>query len=178
MILLFSTQKNYCCLYGIDGDAVTGSKFAVDANAVFNSVLRRTAKSIPIPKESVSYTNKMGEHNIGDDDVYITDNKGNNNNNNNDNDILIDNFVHNDFTTLYRYWWKQDKTSINNNLGLPIDSTESMIFQKHLATPIINVRFENDPEHDKAIYIPNSNYYSYDWLIHEKLMMIYYFMDC
>lgn len=167
---VFNPKRTIVAYISIDGDAVTGSKFAVDANAVFNSVLRRTAKSIPIPKESVSYTNKMGEHNIGDDDVYITDNKGNNNNNNNnDNDILIDNFVHNDFTTLYRYWWKQDKTSINNNLGLPIDSTESMIFQKHLATPIINVRFENDPEHDKAIYIPNSNYYSYDWLIHEKV---------
>lgn len=161
---IFNPKRTIVAYISIDGDSVTGSKFAVDANAVFNSVLRRTAKSIPIPKESVLFNNRMNEHGIDDNDIYITDN-----NHNRENDILIDNFARDDFTTLYRYWWKQDKTSINNNLGLPIDSSESLIFQKHLATPIINVRFENDIEQDKAIYIPNSNYYSYDWLIKEKV---------
>ncbi|RCK56370.1 Vacuolar protein sorting-associated protein 70 [Candida viswanathii] len=142
---VFNPKRTIVAYINIDGDAVTGSKFKVDANAVFNHVLRYTSKSIPIPKTSVGgisdpiFYNEMTR---GSDDYY---------------------------TTLYEYWWKQDKTAINNNLGLPIATSETSIFQKHLATPIINVKFENDPEVDHAVYIPHSNYYSYDWLIEENI---------
>lgn len=143
---VFNPRRIIVAYINIDGDAVTGSKFKVDANAVFNHILRYTSKSIPIPKESV-------QESI--DPVFYND--------------LSDRGTDDSYTTLYRYWWKQDKTRINNNVGWPIAYSESSIFQKHLATPIINVKFENDPEVDPDIYIPNSNYYSYDWLIKKKI---------
>lgn len=142
---VFNPKRTIVAYINIDGDAVTGSKFKVDANAVFNHVLRYTSKSIPIPKEAVGsaadsiFYNDLSR---GSDDRY---------------------------TTLYQYWWKQDKTAINNNMGRAIVNSESSIFQKHLATPIINVKFENDPLVDHDVYVPNSNYYSYEWLIKNKI---------
>ena len=50
---VFNPKRTIVAYINIDGDAVTGSKFKVDANAVFNHVLRYTSKSIPIPKEAV-----------------------------------------------------------------------------------------------------------------------------
>ena len=47
---VFNPKRTIVAYISIDGDAVTGSKFAVDANAVFNSVLRRTAKIHPNPQ--------------------------------------------------------------------------------------------------------------------------------
>lgn len=48
------------------------------------------------------------------------------------------------YTTLHKYWMKQDNATINNNLGLPLIDSEARIFQQHLSTPIINLKFSND----------------------------------
>ncbi|CAI5757950.1 unnamed protein product [Candida verbasci] len=72
----------------------------------------------------------------------------------------------NDSFTLFQYWNKQDNLTIENNLGLPLlFSTDSLVFQHHLNTPIINVKFSNDQKRDNSIYLPNSNYYNYNWLL-------------
>lgn len=49
-----------------------------------------------------------------------------------------------EYTTLHKYWMKQDNATINNNLGLPLIDSEARIFQQHLSTPIINLKFSND----------------------------------
>ncbi|RLV94394.1 Vacuolar protein sorting-associated protein 70 [Spathaspora sp. JA1] len=138
-------NRSIVAYINIDGDAVMGSKFSVDSNPMLNSLLRNTAKFIPIPKEATSYKTLKNEDDDDDDD----DDEG--------------------YTTLHRYWMKQDNTTINPIMGLPIDQTESVIFQQHLGTPSINIKFENDAKRDSSVYVPNSNYYSRSWLVKREI---------
>ncbi|KAL6453542.1 VPS70 Vacuolar protein sorting-associated protein 70 [Candida maltosa Xu316] len=140
---VFNPKRTIAAYISIDGDAVTGSTLKVNANAVFNHLLKHTSKSITFPKA----------REVEDDD---------------DDDYDDDDDEHKKYTTLFHYWKKQSGNYINNNLGLPIYNSESLIFQQHLATPIINIKFENNPETDPQ-YVPHSNYYSYDWLIKENV---------
>ncbi|CAK9438392.1 uncharacterized protein LODBEIA_P26160 [Lodderomyces beijingensis] len=164
----FNPKRSIVAYINIDGDAVTGSNFAVDANPLLNHLLRDTSKFIPIPKEAAVMKTLS--------DLRGADNGNNNNNNNidgNDNDNGLGNDDDDDngedYTTLYRYWLKQDNLTINNILGWPIISSEAKIYQQHLSTPIINLKFTNNEKRDSAKYIANSNYYSREWLIKQSI---------
>ncbi|EGW35050.1 uncharacterized protein SPAPADRAFT_48101 [Spathaspora passalidarum NRRL Y-27907] len=139
---VYNPKRSIVAYINIDGDAVMGSKLAVDANPMLHSLLRNTAKFIPIPKEATSYKTLKNDDDDEDDEGY---------------------------TTLHRYWMKQDNATINSVMGLPISQTESIIFQQHLGTPSINIKFENDAKRDSSVYVPNSNFYSKDWLIKREI---------
>lgn len=145
----FNSKQPVLCYINIDGDAVMGSHFKVDSNPMFNHVLKKISRFIPIPKNSTilkAQPNKT-HHGIGDDNDHEDE----------------------EFTTLHNYWAKQDNVSINNLLGELIKTSDALVFQNFLGVPLINIKFENDPLRDPAIHIPNSNYYSYDWLIKSKI---------
>lgn len=143
----FNVKQPVLCYINIDGDAIMGSRFKVDANPMFNHVLKRTSKFIPIPKNSTLFKAQPKHFNK--------------NHNDDDEDE--------DYTTLHNYWSKQDNITINNLLGELIKSSDALVFQNFLGIPAINMKFENDPKLDPAVYVPNSNYYSYDWLIKQKI---------
>lgn len=132
---LFTSNQPNLCYINIDGDAVTGSKFVVDSNPMINKVLRKTAKYVRMPKAS-----KGSRHSS---QKYYED----------------------EHETLQQYWQKQDNLTINNVLGEKLKHTDALVFQSHLQTPVVNIKFENDEKRDTSLYIPNSNYYSYNWLI-------------
>ncbi|CUM46929.1 uncharacterized protein AC631_01973 [Debaryomyces fabryi] len=141
----FNSKQPVLCYINIDGDAVAGSHFEVDSNPLFNHVLRKISKFIPIPKNSTilkAQPNKAHHGHEHEDD---------------------------EFTTLHNYWARQNNISINNLLGELIKRSDALVFQNFLGVPLINIKFENDPLRDPAIHVPNSNYYSYDWLIKSKI---------
>ncbi|CUM66182.1 uncharacterized protein PRCAT00003840001 [Priceomyces carsonii] len=135
----FNPNHPILCYINIDGDAVTGSKFKVDSNPSFNHLLKDISKYIVLPKKSNPYEDIPGTL---------------------PGDIDDDNLM-----TLYRYWSNQDNRSINNILGEQIADKDALVFQTHLGVPIVNVKFENNPSKDTSLYIPGSNYYSYNWLM-------------
>lgn len=149
---MFSSRQPILSYINLDSDVISGSKLKVDANPLFNDILEKTAKYILIPKDSRAYKSLPNDDESNDDD------------NEDYNIVGGDNL-----TTLYHYWLKQDKVSINNILGNQLKTSDALIFQNHLETPVINIKFENDPKRDSAIYLPNSNYYSYDWLIKQEI---------
>ncbi|KAK6198838.1 vacuolar targeting protein [Scheffersomyces amazonensis] len=163
----FNTKRSILAYINIDGDAVTGSKFHIDSNPFFNHILKKTSKYIPIPKSSTPFktlTDEIYYDKSIEDDEDDTDEEGDDND---DNDLYDDDGE--SYTTLHRYWSKQDNNSINDILGRNLIDSDSLIFQNHLSTPIINLRFENDVKRDSSLYVPNSNYYSYEWLIKRQI---------
>lgn len=136
---LFTSNQPNLCYINIDGDAVTGSKFVVDSNPMINKVLRKTAKYVRMPKSS-----KLARHTS---QRYLDD----------------------EYETLEQYWLRQDNLTINNVLGEKLKLTDALVFQTHLQTPVVNIKFENDEKRDTSLYIPNSNYYSYNWLIERQI---------
>ncbi|CAH2352713.1 vacuolar protein sorting-associated protein 70 [[Candida] railenensis] len=137
----------------IDGDAVTGSQFKVDGNPSLNHVLKDIAKYVSIPRES-TYFKSLAE----DKSSYKEE------------ELIDDDFAYNtESTSLYHYWKKQDNNSINAYLGDSIKHSDALNFQQHLGVPVVNLKFANDPKRDTSIYIPNSNYYSYDWVVQREI---------
>lgn len=149
---MFNSKQPLLGYINLDGDVISGSKFKVDANPLFIDILEKTAKFILIPKDSRAYKSLPNDDQSNDDDNEDYNVVGGEN-----------------LTTLYHYWLKQDKVYINSILGNQLRNSDALIFQNHLETPIINVKFENDPKRDPSIYLPNSNYYSYDWLIKQEI---------
>lgn len=145
----FDPKKSIISYINIDSDCVMGSKFHVDANPMFEDILRRTARFIPIPKTSASYKTLAGAGNDDDED------------DDDDDDV--------NYTTLHRYWSKQDNLTMNGILGQQVANSDALIFQNHLSTPVVNIRFDNDLKRDSSIYVPNSNFYSYDWLMKRRI---------
>lgn len=145
---IFSTRKPILCYVNIDDAAVTGSKLKVDSNPLFNDLLVKTAKYIPFPKFSTHYKTLPKDDSDGNDDDDDDEEK---------------------YSTLHNYWWKQDKLFINNKLGYQLKESDAIVFQNHMSAPIINIKFENDPKRDSSAYLPNSNYYSYDWLTKQEI---------
>lgn len=80
-----------------------------------------------------------------------------------------------EYTTLHRYWSRQDNLTINDYLGISIKSSDSFIFQDSLAAPIINMKFANDYRRDKSVFVPNSNLYSQDWMVKTNMDPEYHF---
>ncbi|KAK6463269.1 vacuolar targeting protein [Scheffersomyces coipomensis] len=163
----FNNKKSILAYINIDGDAVTGSKFHIDSHPFFNHVLKKTSKFIPIPKTATAFKTLADEfdpfydiNSIEDDEDDYDDDEDDDNEIDNDED---------DYSTLHHYWSKQDNKTINGVLGQDLIKSDALIFQNHLNTPIINVRFENDPKRDSSLHIPNSNYYSYDWLVKRQI---------
>ncbi|KAI5966534.1 uncharacterized protein KGF55_000843 [Candida pseudojiufengensis] len=155
---VFNPKRSIVSYINIDGDAIMGSKFNVDSNPVFNHILRKTSRLIPIPKKSSSlkaFVDDVEEYESDEINSNLFDDDEEDNNDK--------------YTTLHKYWEKQDNNKINNNLGYSIINSESKIFQQHLSTPIINLKFINDPKKDCAKYIPNSNYYSKNWIIKQNI---------
>lgn len=167
---VFNPKRSVVSYINLDADTVTGSKFDVDSNPLINHLLKRTSKYIPIPKRA-AFLKTLGrdaelelfDERIDDDvlDLFEDDNDDDDDGDGDDDDE--------EYTTLHKYWMKQDNATINNNLGLPLIDSEARIFQQHLSTPIINLKFSNDEKRDSAKYIPNSNYYSRDWLIKQDI---------
>lgn len=120
----------------IDGDAVTGSRFRVDLSPLFNHLLVKTARFVPMPRNSNPFKTLPS----GDDE----------------------------WSTLLKYWRKQDNSSINNLLGPQIGHSDAFVFENSGA-PVINVKFENDPRREDPVYVPNSESYSYDWLVKQHV---------
>jgi len=163
---VFNPKRSIVSYINLDSDTVTGSKFDVDSNPLINHLLKKTSKYIPIPKHA-TFLKTLGtnvdwelfDDDIFDDAIDIEE----------DDDDDDDDDDGEEYTTLHKYWMKQDNATINNNLGLPLIDSEARIFQQHLSTPIINLKFSNDGKRDSAKYIPNSNYYSRDWLIKKDI---------
>lgn len=143
----FNHKQPVLSYINIDGDAVAGSHFEVDSNPLFNHVLKKISRFIPIPKNSTILKTQPNKPHHGRYDDHEDD----------------------EFTTLHNYWARQDNISINNLLGELIKTSDALVFQNFLGVPLINIKFENDPLRDPAIHIPNSNYYSYEWLIKSKI---------
>lgn len=152
----FNIKQPTLAYINIDGDAIMGSHFKVDANPMFNHILKKTSRFIPIPKSSTHF--KLLPKRVQESFSGSEDEIDEHNNNNGD-----------DYTTLHSYWLKQDNISINNLVGELIKSSDASVFQNYLGTPVVNVKFENDPKRDSSVYIPNSNYYSYEWLTKRKI---------
>lgn len=140
----------------LDEDVVTGSHFTVDGNPLFNHVVRKTARFVAFPKSSPFF------HRLEDDDDSDDDNDG-------------DDEGDDDETSLYHYWHKQDKATIHNKLGSRIAGKDAATFQFGLDTPTINVRFTESPTHNDSVYVPESNFYSYEWLTKENVDSSYDF---
>ncbi|KAG2735384.1 hypothetical protein G9P44_001598 [Scheffersomyces stipitis] len=182
-------KQSVIAYINIDGDAVTGSRFKVDSNPLFNHLLRKTAKYVPIPKTAASYktlsevdkekffkslddtaTNQADEmmkiFKLTQDDVTADDDDADDDN---DNDNDDDGDDEDGYTTLHKYWSKQDNNTIHGISGPELTHSEAFIFQGHLSTPSINIKFDNDAKRDSSLYVPNSNYYSYDWLVKRQI---------
>lgn len=189
----FNLKRPVLSYINIDGDVIMGSHFLIDANPLFNHILRKTSKYIPIPRNltrsntgcverdiSVIYSEMLnyehnneynGRYSLGDEfrALFAADDGNDNvNDNDGDGDGDDDDDFNDDFTTLHHLWKKQDQLHINNNLGWPVSSSEFGFFQQHLAAPVINVKFANDEKRDGGIYVPNSNFYSRKWLIEQS----------
>lgn len=138
----------------IDGDGVMGSHFQVDGHPTLNHILKKVSKYVPIPKKSIYFKTLLNDDNelMGEEDKEEEE------------DIDVSSST-SGTTSLYRYWKKQDNNTINPYLGDLIKLTDAINFQQHLGVPIVNAKFSNDPRRDTLIYTPNSNFYSYDWLI-------------
>lgn len=127
----------------LDEDAVTGDHFSVDANPLFNHVLRDAARFVPFPKNSTHYRRiaKNG------DDLEV------------DGDDSDD-----EETSLYHYWYRQDEAYINNKVGDVFSGMDAGTFQFGLAAPSINIKFDQNLSHNDSLYVPESNLYSLLWL--------------
>lgn len=124
----------------IDGDAVTGSRFEVDANPSLNHLVKGVAQYVPIPLDSAYYRLLMGDTLL----LAAT-------------------------TSLFHYWKKQDNNTINPILGDLIKGTDALNFQQRGVAPVVNVKFSHDRKRDALKYTPNSNYYLLDWLIDREI---------
>ncbi|KAG5421693.1 hypothetical protein I9W82_000785 [Candida metapsilosis] len=166
---VFNPKRSVVSYINLDADAVTGSKFDVDSNPLMNHLLKTTSKYIPIPKRA-AFLRTLGSN--AELDIFeegIDDQMFDKFDDDDDDGDDDDDDDGEEYTTLHKYWMKQDNATINNNLGFPLINSEARIFQQHLSTPIINLKFSNDEKRDGAKYIPNSNYYSRDWLIKQDI---------
>ncbi|KAG7194985.1 uncharacterized protein KQ657_004097 [Scheffersomyces spartinae] len=134
----------------IDGDAVTGSHFKVDSNPIFNHILKSDSLYVPIPRNSLQFKSLL-ELKTELDSENDDDDGGES------------------FTTLYHYWKLQDNHTINNFLGQGISKSDAFVIQNHVNVPVIKVGFSNDPKRDLSTYIPNSNYFSYSWIVQRQM---------
>lgn len=125
----------------LDENVVTGDHFSVDANPLFNHVLRDTARFVPFPKNSSHYRR-------------ISKSDGN----------LIEGDTDDDETSLYHYWDLQNGAYINNKVGDAFADTDAGTFQFTFGTPSINMKFEQSPSHNDSLFVPESNLYSLTWL--------------
>lgn len=137
---LFKKNLPVLAYINLDEDVVTGSHFTVDSNPLFNHILKSTARIVPFPKAS-PFFKRLGEDDSGDDDG----------------------------TSLYHYWHKQDKANINNRIGNSMAFKDAGTFQFAWDTPSINIRFTESPSYNDSIYVPESNFYSYEWLTKENV---------
>ncbi|ODV80905.1 vacuolar targeting protein [Suhomyces tanzawaensis NRRL Y-17324] len=154
----FDAKRPILSYINIDGDCIIGSKLHVDSNPFFNHILKLTSKFVPIPKGSTSYKNLPETETEGIlRDLNIEDDTD-------DEEPFEDHDYEENYTTLHRYWMKQDNGTINNVLGQELKFSDAGIFQNHLVVPLINIRFDNDIKRESSVYIPNSNYYSLNWL--------------
>ena len=125
----------------LDEDVVMGDHFSVDANPLFNNILRYTAKFVPFPRNSTHYR-RMSKN----DNAMFSDDEE-------DDDI-----------SLYHYWYKQSKAYINNRVGSAFAGKDASSFQSSFAGPTINIKFAQSPNHNDSLYVPESSFYSLDWL--------------
>lgn len=126
----------------LDEDMVTGDHFSVDANPLFNHILRDTARFVPFPKNSTHYRRiaKSGDNLVENDD---------------DDDSEI---------SLYHYWHRQNEAYINNKVGDVFAGKDTGAFQFSFAAPSINIKFQQSPSHNDSLFVPESNLYSLSWL--------------
>lgn len=133
----------------VDTDAIRGDYFKVDANPLFNHILRQTAGYIPLPSSPKESLEKSLRSQVNSDGLQSP--------------ISID-----QQTTLLHYWQKQDNITINNILGNQIKRGDSFLFENTLGVPTINVKFDTSVDQNSS-YVPNSCFYSYKWLVKDKI---------
>lgn len=139
----------------IDEDAIRGGEFSIDSSPLLSHIIKRVAKVIPVSKTSSPFKRlpKLeNELDFNDYDEY------------DDDDDDDDDDGDDDFTSLYKYWMIQNNATIDYQLGNSVWNTDMFPFQYHSSIPSMNVKFDNNPIKDSAVYVPNANYYSYDWV--------------
>lgn len=75
------------------------------------------------------------------------------------NNTLFDSTKH----SLLQYWKRQDNCTINNKLGYLFAGKDSGSFQFR-QIPTINLKFDLSPGSDLNGYVPESNFYNYQWV--------------
>lgn len=164
----------------LDEDAVTGDHFSVEANPLFNKILHETAHFVPFPKNSTHYrriakssgvSQDGGEKSEGTKQTVDSDSLREDSEQNyvifsgNDGDSEQElSHSENSETSLYHYWFRQDKARINNNVGEAFADKDTGTFQFSYAAPSINIKFKESPAHNDSLYVPESNMYSLAWL--------------
>lgn len=158
-------QKNLPILayINLDNNPVTGSHFSVDANPLFNHLIKEVATLVPFSKNS-SYFKRLLKDREGSKSSAADLEESLRKSTVED---IDDDDGDEDMTSLYHYWNLQNNASINNKLGGVIGGEDTSIFQLNMAAPVINLKFEESPTYNDSMFAPESNYYSYKWLVND-----------
>lgn len=163
---VFKTNMPILAYINLDEDVVTGSHFSVDADPLFNHLIRRTARFVPFPKNSPYYKRLLKDEEEENVFELAVPSEDSDNPDEEDGDDDNDDDDDNE-TTLYRYWYNQDRVTINNKLGSVFAGKDSGTFQFLMDAPTINVKFSQSPKHNDSIFVPESAMYSKKWVENE-----------
>ncbi|CAH6723669.1 vacuolar protein sorting-associated protein 70 [[Candida] jaroonii] len=136
-------SRNVVAFINLDDDIITGDILKVSSNPLLNHLIKRVTKLIPVPDSFFDENdhlvgNDVDETGDDDDDGDEGDNEG---------------------KTLFKYWKIQDNHTFDNELGKSLANSDSLIFQYHRNTPVLNMKFTGSPD-----YFPNSAYHDRKWV--------------
>lgn len=158
---MFHKNMPILAYINLDNDPVTGSHLTVDANPLFNHLIKEIATLVPFSRKS-TYFKRLLKDNENSEDAqkpnwpeFGTFMMW---------DVEDEDDGEGDLSSLYHYWHLQNNATINNKLGGVIGAEDTSMFQLNLATPVINLKFEESKTYNDSTFAPESNFYSYKWL--------------
>lgn len=165
---MFQSNLPILAYVNLDDDLVTGSHFSVDANPLFNHLIKEISRLVPFSRNSTYFKRllKDGDSKTSNAELYelsaleAPDNDFDDYGDDGDDED-------DDITSLYRYWHWQNNATINNKLGSVIAGKDASIFEMVKSYPILNLRFGQSPNHNDSVFLPESNFYNYKWLTSE-----------
>lgn len=166
---MFQSNLPILAYINLDDDLVTGSHFTVDANPLFNHLVAKTAKLIPFSRNSTYFKRLQKENELHEHEewarnsinsMYEADEGDGDEEDDDDEDDGA-------MTSLYHYWRLQSNATINNSLGGIVAGKATSMFQLQKAAPVINLKFQQSPNHNDSAFAPESNFYNYKWLTTE-----------